>query len=670
MTPRSATRRLWLFGLLLVLPALAVGGLALGLLAREQARLTEREGAAREARQAAVEARARLIAENIELLLGDVQAALMNTLLEAPAAEPRRFLTDWQASNPLVRDVFRATAEGLPVWGAASDPLREWLAQGPPWYLPADLPVAERAVPAPALASATTRKAAAAPAAPAVSSSLELDSARSDISQNVLQYQRARQEIQEVARVRGPGEARSLGAVAPAAAAPPEAAAPAGTASLAEVPVADFLPAPLMASALPVPAPAGGTEPGLGAEGQPLADKAQAAAGGPMASPEPITRSGWTPWRGAEGLHLFGWRELPDGTVVGLELRLDAIKARLGEVFPASPETGEAYGLQDGEGRPWHRVGPKTELPRVFEVPLAGAMLPGWSIRAEAAGLEAGSGPAGARGFFGLGASLVGLLVLMILAAGALLLRELRRSEAEAALKTSFVANVSHELKTPLTTIRLYAELLAQGRVRDEAKRADYLATIGQETQRLARLVGNVLDFSRLEQGKKQFAPAEFDLVAELRRFGEVHGPRVAEAGLALRLEGPEALVCTSDREALEQILLNLVDNACKYAAGGGEVALAVARESDGAVRLVVGDRGPGVPEEQRERIFEKFHRVDDRLTAEKGGAGLGLSIARQLARGLGGELGCESRPGGGAAFVLSLPPGGAAGSVPSPKIS
>lgn len=575
----SATRRLWSYGLLLVLPALAVGGLALGLLARERARLAEREAAAQETRRAAVEARARLIAENIELLVGDVQSALMATLQAAPAAGPQPFLVEWRAGNPLVREVFRATADGRPVWGGDAT-VRAWLGDGAPWAEPAASPV---------------------PASPA-------EEVRGEISSNVGQYQSARQQIQEVAKMRSRP--------------PPAATARTARAFSAD---ADAFHGETAASAL--------------------------------AAPEPSGRVGWTPWRDGTGSHLFGWRELPDRTVIGFELRLDAIKARLGEVFPAATEAGEAFALRDASGVVWHRVGDEGS-PQALEVPLAAAALPGWAVvgRTRAAAPRVSSG----AGIFVLGAALVGLLVLAILAAGGLLVRQARLSELEAERKTSFVANVSHELKTPLTTIRLYAELLAEGRVRDEAKRADYLATIGQETQRLGRLVANVLDFSRLEQGKKSFACERLDLAAELRRLCETHAPRLAAAGLALRLEAPEGVALATDRDAVEQIVLNLFDNACKYAADGGEVLvrLAVDEAGDGSARarLSVADRGPGVPDGQRERIFEKFHRVDDRLTAERAGAGLGLSIARRLARGLGGELRCEARAGGGAEFVLHLP--------------
>jgi signal transduction histidine kinase len=185
------------------------------------------------------------------------------------------------------------------------------------------------------------------------------------------------------------------------------------------------------------------------------------------------------------------------------------------------------------------------------------------------------------------------------------------------------------------------------------------LRTIARETQRLARLVNNALDFSRLEQGKKKFSLEALELTGELTRLLDTHEPRLAESGLTLRREFPaEATPVTTDRDALEQIVLNLIDNAVKYAADGGEVTVVLTPRAGGGAgaELRVQDRGPGVPVEHRERIFEKFHRVDDTLTAEKSGAGLGLSIARQLARGLGGDLRYAPREGGGAQFILSLP--------------
>jgi signal transduction histidine kinase len=329
--------------------------------------------------------------------------------------------------------------------------------------------------------------------------------------------------------------------------------------------------------------------------------------------------------------------------------------SRLGGVLAGEVGPGEGYALRDDQGRVIHQVGavPRGAEP-VSRLPLATALLPGWEIAAFF-GTPYSSSSSG--GLLWLGVLLVTLFVIAIVAGGSLLMWQARRSEDEAAQKTSFVANVSHEFKTPLTTIRLYSELLEQGRVRDAAQGNDYLRTIGRETQRLARLVNNALDFSRLEQGRKKYARETIDLAADLGRLLDTHAPRVAEAGMILKRDLPPAPVeAVTDRDAIEQIVLNLIDNACKYAAAGGEVMVSLRRPTSGRVEVRVADRGPGVPLEHREQIFEKFHRVDDALTAEKGGAGLGLSIARQLARGLGGELSFVPREGSGAEFVLTLP--------------
>ena len=135
------------------------------------------------------------------------------------------------------------------------------------------------------------------------------------------------------------------------------------------------------------------------------------------------------------------------------------------------------------------------------------------------------------------------------------------------------------------------------------------------------------------------------------------HEPRVEDSGLVLRRELPDSGgVVKADRDAVGQIVINLLDNACKYAAAGGEVTVSLVMRTGGGAEVRVSDRGPGVPAEHRSRIFHKFHRVDETLTREKDGAGLGLSIARQLARGMGGELSYSPRTGGGAEFILELP--------------
>jgi two-component system, OmpR family, phosphate regulon sensor histidine kinase PhoR len=558
------------YWLLLLVPTLAVGGGALWLLRREQARLDEQAVAAAESRRAAIEARARLIAENVELLVGDVQAGLMATLREVPATNPDAFLDDWERTNPLLRATFRLGTDnrvlrprtgGSPEAGLGSW-MQTWIAAAP-WRSPLQTELKE--------------------------SSLE-QQLRGDVSLNVSQMQNARSALNDLA-----------------------------TKNLPMKKTADA-----------------------------IAD-----------------REGWTPWRDGPQLHLLGWRRTAFGEVIGLEVQLAAFAARLGDVLPKDGDFANAFALRVAGGAVLQskvygvsRLSSRATEPEppAITVPLAPGVLPGWEVVGFVRDSEAAARGAGG-GFFLVGALLIGTFMIAILSGGSLLLLQARRSEAEAAQKTSFVANVSHEFKTPLTTIRLYAELLEQGRVRDAAQGGDYLRTIGRETQRLARLVNNALDFSRLEQGKKKYAREQVDLTAEITRLLDTHAPRLAESGLALQRALPaEPLPLMTDRDAVEQVVLNLLDNACKYAAEGGEITVSLATQKDGGAEVRVADRGPGVPLEHRERIFEKFHRVDDALTAEKSGAGLGLSIARQLARGLGGELRYAPRAGAGAEFIFELP--------------
>ncbi len=601
------SRRIFLYWLLLLVPTLVVGGAAIVLLQREQARLVERGASADEARRAAMAARARLIVENVELLVGDVEMGLLDTLAAEPAAGLDAFLENLERTNPLVRVAFRAAADGrmlrpsaLTGGEKAAWSLRPFGAV-PPWggaAAPSDkkkeleLKVAEPAV-------------------------------REKISANVQQVQSARRDLQDLAQNRSAANNIFRSESAGAAPSAGIGASAASKSAFAEQP------------ALRAPAPAAA-----------LASKDAAA-------PD---RRGWVTATVDGRLRLLGWLQ-PGGAgeVRGVELELAALIARLAGALPADIERGDGYALRDELGRTLHQAGtiPAGAEP-MLRVPLAATLLPGWEVAAYFTPGYRDS--AGGLGFFGLGVLLIAIFVAAILAGGSLLLWQARRSEEEAVQKTSFVANVSHEFKTPLTTIRLYAELLEQGRVRDAAQGGDYLRTIGRETQRLARLVNNALDFSRLEQGKKKFAPERLDLAADLARLLDTHAPRIAEAGLTLTRDLPSTLPVTTDRDALEQIVLNLIDNACKYASAGGELTVSATVKDDHGVVVRVSDRGPGVPTEHRERIFEKFHRVDDTLTAEKTGAGLGLSIARQLARGLGGDLRCEARKGGGAEFILKLP--------------
>jgi len=378
----------------------------------------------------------------------------------------------------------------------------------------------------------------------------------------------------------------------------------------------------------------------------------------PSAPAQAVTRTelagqtGWRNWYTDDQLHLLGWFT-PEGSHqrYGLEVEMMALISRLLGHLPATPPSGVAFRLLDGNGQLIHQTG--LVHGRVADAPLATAAiasLPHWQVSIYRQAATAGSG-----GVILIGSLLVGTFCLAILLGGSLLLWQAWRNQRDAQQKTSFVANISHELKTPLTTIRMYAEMLGEGTIREPEKQTRYLQTIVRESQRLSRLVGNVLDFSRLEQGRKEYATEVIDLAAWLPQLLSTQQVRLDEAGMQLQFETrPIEERFETDRDALEQIILNLVDNAAKYASAGGLLQVTLEATKNG-VRISCCDRGPGIPPAHQEKIFDKFHRVDTSLTTRQQGSGLGLSIARQLARDLGGELEYQ-RISDGACFVLTLP--------------
>ena len=362
---------------------------------------------------------------------------------------------------------------------------------------------------------------------------------------------------------------------------------------------------------------------------------------------------GWIPWFADNQLHMLGWYAPGNSTQrSGVELEMMALLSRLLATLPATPADGETYALIDGNDNVFHQVGP-LEISETSS-PLASIdirALPHWRVVAFAPQNQNVVGGS----FVLISSLLVGTFVIAILLGGSLLLWQAYRNQRDARQKTSFVSNVSHEMKTPLTTIRMYAELLGEGKIDDPAKRQHYLQTIIRESQRLTRLVNNVLDFSRLEQGRKEYASEPIDLSALLHSLLDSQAMRIEEIGMTLQrnITGDQQLV--SDRDALEQIILNLLDNGLKYAASGGKLFVDLQPEATSLV-LRIRDRGPGIPADQQEIIFDKFHRIDTSLTANQQGTGLGLSIARQLAEGIGGHLTCCPHQGGGACFELTLP--------------
>ncbi len=254
---------------------------------------------------------------------------------------------------------------------------------------------------------------------------------------------------------------------------------------------------------------------------------------------------------------------------------------------------------------------------------------------------------------------LIAVLLLAIGVGGWLIVADLNRQLTLARQKTDFVSNVSHELKTPLTSIRMFSELLAEGRVSEPDKRQTYIQIINAETSRLTRLINNVLDFSRMERGEKKYQLRPVDLAATVRETVETYRPHLESLGFKIELAGPEAgIIVNGDADALSQVLVNLLSNAEKYSKGAKEISVQLdlppGPEPRAEVRVL--DRGGGVPRGCEEKIFEQFYRAHDSLSSGIQGSGLGLTLARQIARAHGGEVTYRPREGGGSCFILSLP--------------
>ena len=248
------------------------------------------------------------------------------------------------------------------------------------------------------------------------------------------------------------------------------------------------------------------------------------------------------------------------------------------------------------------------------------------------------------------------LLLCFTLAGGFFLVRYLYKERRLASLRTKLIANVSHELKTPVTSIRLFSEMLAGDPVSQSQARR-FTEMLRSESFKLSRLVEDLLDLSRLGRKEAELRFQPTDVAALLRSLAEAFAFRAREEGVEFLTEGLDApgAVLSTDAGAVERIVSNLLDNAVKYRRAEGARALLRLSEEPGRACISVEDNGPGIPKGDRERIFEEFYRVRYEDYAVKG-SGLGLSIARRLAGKLGGEIRLESREGEGSTFTLILP--------------
>jgi signal transduction histidine kinase len=363
---------------------------------------------------------------------------------------------------------------------------------------------------------------------------------------------------------------------------------------------------------------------------------------------------GWYAWYWGRGVHLIFWRRLPTGHIVGAELD----RARwIADLIAELPQTPQATGMVDSgpaaQSRiqlvdshddtiyQWGAFEPPPGATPFAEQP-ASAPLSAWRFKFFVAE-DRFAALAGRSAYFNLIAGLSAIGVVLLTLAG-FFYRESSRELREAATRVNFVNQVSHELKTPLTNIRMYAELLAEqlqdgenGETDDEADAQRRLSIIISESGRLSRLIGNVLTFAQQQrrQIELNLRPGRIDdtIHAVIQQFQ----PTLQSQGVVPKFVAGAGAVVNFDADAVEQILVNLFNNVEKYAVQGKRLDI-TSRHDGERTTILVSDAGPGVPPAERDRIFQPFYRISHRLEGPAG-AGIGLSIARGLARLHGGDL-------------------------------
>jgi len=238
--------------------------------------------------------------------------------------------------------------------------------------------------------------------------------------------------------------------------------------------------------------------------------------------------------------------------------------------------------------------------------------------------------------------------------------RLVRREQQLGRMRSDFIASVSHELRTPLTQIRMFAETLLLDRVRSSHEERRSLEIIDQEARRLSNLVENVLRLAQSERGRLPVSRETVDVGPLLRETAESFLPLARASGDTIEVHAGDGAIVHADPESLRQIVLNLLDNALKYGPRGQRIVLALTSDED-RVRVTVDDQGPGIPERDRDVIWQRYTRLDRDREGHKPGTGIGLAVVRELVAVHGGSVSVSDSPLGGAQFGVILPRSNAA---------
>ena len=369
---------------------------------------------------------------------------------------------------------------------------------------------------------------------------------------------------------------------------------------------------------------------------------------------------GWHTWYWGDGINLVFWYKRADSTIIGAEI--DRIRLLM-DIIAAMPDAGGTSGtmtdriaIRSAKGSviyQWGRyIAPDEGVDEVAfaSVPLQ-QPLGSWSLdyfpspehRIAAVGSTITT--ALIAGIGGLALALVVLAVYFY--------RESTRDMREAGTRVNFVNQVSHELKTPLTNIRMYAEMLADRAVDGDPTTQRYLDVVVTESQRLSRLISNVLTFARHQRGRLTLQRTAGNIDSVVTDIVEQFRPQLEKVGVEVMLAPGAPATVQFDGDAVEQIVGNLLSNIAKYAADGRGAEITTSQSGHSTI-IRVTDHGPGIPHGEGERVFMPFYRLSAKISEGSAGTGIGLSIARELARLHGGELRLIDSDGG-ATFEVEL---------------